>query len=365
MALFEIKKFDKKECVEEFIKISIEDYGKYSLNGELDKYHIRGMAWKIFLEVLPESETEQWVEILDKLRQEFKLKSKSMNINNSGDNTSNTNNTDNDTKKLINLDLDKTFQEYEIFHQSKVKSNLSDILFIWNKENSYLGYQQGMNVILALLFLALYPCYFQNSKKLSKNEIIQLTSSLDASMDNAGDIYDFFNDEDELYSDLYYCFSKLMKRGMKELLETIKINNKNIESNREYQIFTEKHSDDLNNPALIIKEKMKFLELDLDQHSKKIGLSCFFRRWLKCKFDREFQLKDIFLLWDYIFANPELPNLYELLFIDFNALLIIIIIRKQCIDFYKNKSFMMPLFKYPNFEKIDNNDMYIEIDFTR
>ena len=164
MALIETPKYDKKSCVDEFVRDLIQGNGvdifrKYSLNGELDKYHIRGMAWKIFMEVLPETETlDQWIDTLDKLRNQYKTKTKTilktqkfkgdplsgMAMDTSGSETWNTYYADNDTKKLINLDLNRTFQELAIFHDNKVKSNLADILFIWNKENSDVGYQQGM-----------------------------------------------------------------------------------------------------------------------------------------------------------------------------------------------------------------------------
>ena len=84
MSLIETKKYNKKDCVNEFVRDliqgnGVENFRKYSLNGELDKYHIRGMAWKIFMEVLPETETlEQWVESIDKLRKEYKTKAKSL-----------------------------------------------------------------------------------------------------------------------------------------------------------------------------------------------------------------------------------------------------------------------------------------------
>ena len=84
MSLVETPKYNKKECVDEFVRDliqgnGVENFRKYSLNGELDKYHIRGMAWKIFMEVLPETETlDQWVETLDRLRKEYKTKSKSL-----------------------------------------------------------------------------------------------------------------------------------------------------------------------------------------------------------------------------------------------------------------------------------------------
>ena len=84
MDLIETPKYSKKKCVDEFVHDliqgnGVENFRKYSLNGELDKYHIRGMAWKIFMEVLPETETlEQWVETIDKLRKDYKNKTKSL-----------------------------------------------------------------------------------------------------------------------------------------------------------------------------------------------------------------------------------------------------------------------------------------------
>ena len=397
MALIETPKYDKKSCVDEFVRDLIQGNGvdifrKYSLNGELDKYHIRGMAWKIFMEVLPETETlDQWVDTLDKLRNQYKTKTKTilktqkykgdplsgMAMDTSGSETWNTYYADNDTKKLINLDLNRTFQELAIFHDNKVKSNLADILFIWNKENSDVGYQQGMNDILAVSFLALYPCYFKNSKKLKKNEIIKLSSEQISAIDNAQDIYDFFHDEDELYSDLFFCFTKLMKRGLKELFETLKGNEKSIVSYKKYQLFAnqweEEPTDDLQNPlnircTLIIKEKLKSIDPDLYQHFKKIGLSCtiFLQRWLKCMFDREFELKDIFTLWDAIFATPDSQNGYGLVFLDYIALSMILRIRKELLENDQNECFTT-LFKYPHIENISelvifSNNLQIAVE---
>ena len=382
MSFVETPKYNKKECVDEFVRDLIQGNGvdnfrKYSLTGELDKYHIRGMAWKIFMEVLPETETlDQWIETLDTLRKQYKSKAKvllktqkfkgdplsGMAMDTSGNETWNSYYADNDTKKLINLDLDRTFQELAIFHDNKVKSNLGDILFIWSKENSDVGYQQGMNDILAVSFLALYPCYFKNSKKLKKNDIITLASEQISAINNAQDIYDFFHDEDELYCDLYYCFTKLMKRGLKELFETVKGNEKNIISYKKYQLFMnqweEEPTDDLQNPlnircTLIIKEKLKTIDPDLYQHFKKIGLSCtiFLQRWLKCMFDREFELKDIFTIWDAIFATPDSQNGYGLVFLDYISLSMILRIRKQLLEKDQNECFMT-LFKYPTIENI-------------
>ena len=381
MSLIETQKYNKRKCVDEFVRDliqgnGVENFRKYSLNGELDKYHIRGMAWKIFMEVLPETETlEQWVESIDYLRKEFKKKSKTilktqkfkgdplsgMAMSNSDNSTWKTYYADNDTKKLINLDLDRTFQELAIFHQAKIKSSLADILFMWNKENLDVGYQQGMNDILAVTFLGLYPCYFKNTKKLGKDEILKLSSEQISAIQNAEDIYDFFHDEDELYSDLYYCFSKLMKRGLKELFQTIKGNEKLIDY-KKYELFhnqlEQESTDDMQNPlsircTLIIKEKLKSIDPDLYQHFKKIGLNCgvFLQRWLKCMFDREFELKEIFIIWDAIFATPDAQNGYGLVFLDYIAISMILRIRKKLLDSDQNECFTT-LFKYPTIENI-------------
>ena len=384
MSLIETPKYNKKECVDEFVRdliqgSGVDNFRKYSLNGELDKYHIRGMAWKIFMEVLPETEPlDQWVESLDYLRKEYKKKAKNilkpqkfsgdplggMQAQNNNESW-NTYYQDKDIKKLINLDLDRTFQELSLFHDANVKKNLANILFIWNKENLDVGYQQGMNDLLAVTFLALYPCYFKNKSKKTKDELLTYTSDQLSAINNAEYLYDFFHDEDELQSDLYYCFSKLMKRGVKELFENnITSQEKKEMSFKKYELFSNQWvhdpNDDIQNPlnircTMIIKEKLKAIDLELFQHFQRIGLNCgiFLQRWLKCIFDREFELKDIFTIWDAIFATPDSKSGYGLIFIDYISISMILRIRKQLLESEQNECFMT-LFKYPHIDKISD-----------
>ena len=383
MSLIDTPKFNKKQCVNEFIEHLIQGSGpdnfrRFSLNGELDKYHVRGMAWKIFMEVLPETETlDQWIETLDYLRKEYKTKSKNilkpqkftgdplggMVSQNNNTDSWNTYYADKDIKKLINLDLDRTFQELSLFHDANVKKKLSNILFIWNKENLDVGYQQGMNDLLAVTFLALYPCYFKNNSKKTKDELIKIASEQLSAIDNAEYLYDFFHDEDELQSDLYYCFSKLMNRGIKELFENnITSEEKKQMSFKKYELFSNQFvhdpSDDIQNPlnircTMIIKEKLKAIDLELFQHFQRIGLNCgiFLQRWLKCMFDREFELKDIFTIWDAIFATPDSKSGYGLIFIDYISISMILRIRNQLLQSDQNECFTT-LFKYPNIDNI-------------
>ena len=383
MSTIDTPKYDKKQCVNEFIEHLIQGSGpdnfrRFSLNGELGKYHVRGMAWKIFMDVLPETETlDQWVETLEILRKDYKIKAKQilkpqkfsgdplggMVAQNNNTDSWKTYYADNDIKKLINLDLDRTFQELTLFHNANIKKNLANILFIWNKENIDVGYQQGMNDLLAVTFLALYPCYFKNNSKKTKDELLKIASEQLSAINNAEYLYDFFHDEDELQSDLYYCFSKLMKRGIKELFENnITSEEKKEMSFKKYELFSNQWvhdpSDDIQNPlnircTMIIKEKLKAIDLELFQHFQRIGLNCgiFLQRWLKCMFDREFELKDIFTIWDAIFATPDSKSGYGLIFIDYISISMILRIRKQLLESDQNECFMT-LFKYPHIENI-------------
>ena len=75
-------------------------------------------------------------------------------------------------------------------------------MLLWDNENQDLGYQQGMNDILSIIFLSLYPYYFPNNK--NKNCLIpNLSKNKNEIINNAENIYLFFHDEEEFESDLY------------------------------------------------------------------------------------------------------------------------------------------------------------------
>ena len=154
-----------------------------------------------------------------------------------------------------------------------------------------------------------------------------------------------------------------MKRGIKELFENnITSEEKKEMSFKKYELFSNQWvhdpSDDIQNPlnircTMIIKEKLKAIDIELFQHFQRIGLNCgiFLQRWLKCMFDREFELKDIFTIWDAIFATPDSKSGYGLIFIDYISISMILRIRKQLLESDQNECFMT-LFKYPHIENI-------------
>ena len=398
MDLIEIPKLSKTDCIKSFTNYILKDYSyenlyKLSRIGELGQKNLRSIAWKIFMGVLPARDSlANWVENLSYLRAEYKILSDKMikqqnffkeeedKIKETKENIFTSKNTllrkhsfmykpyrlEKEIKKLINLDLDRTFQELALFHDEKIKNKLSHILFLWNKENSELGYQQGMNDILSIIFLSLYPYYFPNNKnntteqlfKNSKNKNIDNNTIIQ----NAENIYLFFHDEDELESDLFICFNTVMKKGIKSFYEY------DFESDEEQFDYTKKlilfkneynlEKEELNSPlnircTMIIKEKLKILDKELYDHFNKIGLDCtiFLQRWLKCVFNREFELKEVLIIWDGVFSTPDIKKGYNLIKIDLIALSMILRIRNFLLLCDQNQCFMI-LLQYPRVDSI-------------
>ena len=395
MNLIEIPKKNIEDCINSFTNFILKDYSidnlyKLSMVGELGEKNIRGMAWKIFMEVLPANDSiEKWIEKLQYLREEYKILSDKMtkkqnffkkeeeikkekeneniiNLNNikirKNSLLTNPYHEEKETKKLINLDLNRTFQELELFHNEEIKNKLSRILFIWNNENPNLGYQQGMNDIVSIIFLCLYPYYFPNEKKLSIESIMKDKDKINK-IKNSEILYLFFHDEEELESDLYICFNSIMKKGVISLYDfDFESKDKQIDYIKKILLFKNEYNfekeEELNSPLnlrcnMLIKEKLKKLDYELYNHFNKIGLDCtiFLQRWLKCIFNREFELKDVLIIWDAVIASPEIQKGYNLSKIDLIALSMILRIRNILILCDQNQCFMM-LLQYPRIESI-------------
>ena len=58
--------------------------------------------------------------------------------------------------EIVQQDVDRTMQELDFFTSKEIKSKLSQILYIWSKDNGDLSYRQGMNEILAILIYAFH-----------------------------------------------------------------------------------------------------------------------------------------------------------------------------------------------------------------
>ena len=352
----------------------VEDLKKYAIEGKLSKELLRPMAWKILLGVLPNTTSlREWVEIISNQREEYKKKFKKFcKIKKFiGDPLGGTKKKkkmeepveDTDLKNLINKDLDRTHQEMDLFLQNKIKNILANVLYIWSKENSQVSYRQGMNELLAIIFIVFYPFYFTCTRKPknTKENIIDFLKDINLYKD---DIYIFFHDEDEIQSDLFYAFEALMKKGMTNLFDP-HILHKDEPGYKLYEIFPQMWKDDSNenNPtyvfrraSLLIKEKLKSLDNDLYAHFKKIDLNCevFLQRYLRCIFCREFNLEDVYIIWDLVFYDNYMNRKnqkYDFIYMEYICIAMIFKIRDRLKDADQNECFSM-LFKYPEIKDI-------------
>ena len=352
----------------------IENLKKSALEGELDKDSLRPIAWKLFLEVLPNtSSIREWVEVISTQREEFKKKIKKFCKikkfkgdplgGGSKKKKNETSSEDIELKELINKDLDRTHQDMDLFLQNKIKNILANVLYIWSKENQDVSYRQGMNELLAVLFLSFYPYYFVSTckPKSTKNDIIDYLKDINFHKE---EIYIFFHDEEEIQSDLFFIFEALMKKGMKNLFNPLVLTKDNPDY-KLYEIFPGIWKDDSDEEkptyvyrrcSLLIKEKLKSLDNDLYSHFKKIELNCgvFLQRWLRCIFCREFDMEKVLIIWDVLLQN-EYTNSniekYSFFFMESISIAMIFKIRDKLKDADQNDCFST-LFKYPHVNDI-------------
>jgi hypothetical protein len=164
-------------------------------------------------------------------------------------------------KKLINLDISRTYQNKELFQFPKIKEMLSSILFVWSKENSDTSYRQGMNEILAILLLGIFPFYFKSEEEENSKEIDFET---DSASTLSSQLYFFLYDEKYLTADLFAIFDKLMKRGLKEIYSS-QNDDPNINSDspfteierKQKDLFDVKYNEDMSlKTEVILKEKV-------------------------------------------------------------------------------------------------------------
>ena len=357
-----------------------------SKNNLESKKELRPIAWRIYLETIP-SETKgdnilkDWIDIIYSQREEYKKKIdkycslKKLGTNDpllKNENDENSNLLYNEEEKsvldLIDLDLKRTHQVLELFHTTKTKNILSNVLFVYAKE--YWGdipYGQGMNELLSMIYICLYPYYFENNinnkhEKITKDTLYEYLDDINKYYK---EIYLFFHDENEIQSDLYYLFESLEKRGINDLYQRFDIK-KNDPNYILYEIFPDiikDHSDEdrsnhLNLRAYnIFKEKLKLIDKKLFNHLKRINVKCnyFMHRWLKCIFSREFDLNEVLSLWDKIFFYEFTSGKkykYSLIYIDFICVAMLVNIRYELLRKTDDSDCYTIIFHYPKGENI-------------
>ena len=367
-------------------KSFIENIITLSKSGDLPK-NLRPTGWKIFFGIFPNnSNLIEWIEIISTLRIKYNKKKKKYlsikkykgdplagnnnNQNKKSERDFNTLYEENELRRIINLDIIRTYQNINLFSQENIKKILLNILFIWCKENNDVSYRQGMNDLLAILIICLYPYYFtlEQNEKQTKEEIINYINIKDPKerYKYSKQIYNYFHDESEIECDLFFTFDSLMQKGMKNLFDP-KIIQKNDPEYKLYEIFSNMYKDEMEEEKvnfisrrcfLLINEKLKKIDEALFHYLNKIDINCgaFLQKWLRCIFCREFELNQVLILWDAILVQDfinEKNQKYSLAFMDSLSLAMIIRLRKYIFKSDQIDCFSL-LFKYPKIDNIKN-----------
>lgn len=63
---------------------------------------------------------------------------------------------DEELRDDIRKDVDRTFPDLQFFQSSKTRQIISDILFVYGKQNAHVGYRQGFHEIVGVLVFSIY-----------------------------------------------------------------------------------------------------------------------------------------------------------------------------------------------------------------
>ena len=336
MSSYKIQTKEKK-CLTRFNVIYEDPYKiflKY-LKGELNLHEVgqkckncqiypefRSILYRIFLGILPYNNPGIWKENMEKKRKEYYDKLNNL-LSKSEDIIPFINchalkgtkeyeslfksipEEDRDLLSLIKLDVDRTFQDLDLFHDDKVKEILCKILYVFSKDNPDPSYCQGMNEILGTLFYSFLSSFrFNKFTKEEQNE------NNNGKITNEEMLYSYLVDNNYIEADLFIIYSELMSRDMTLLYTYNDDKFRKKENNIKYDLKNLKEEDlELSSESDLIKRIKKIFYISLPKLDKEyfdylfgsIEPNLFLLRWILCILDREISLKHVLWIWDCVF----------------------------------------------------------------
>ena len=153
--------------------ISLSDIGQNCKKGTIN-VEFRPTLYKIFLNILPYDKPGSWKKIVQEQRELYYTKLNNLLSQNEHilefikchsikgtkayeDIFKLLPQDQKELLSLIKLDIDRTFQDLDLFHNNRVKEMLVKILYVNSIDNPNPSYCQGMNEILGTLFFAFLP----------------------------------------------------------------------------------------------------------------------------------------------------------------------------------------------------------------
>ena len=325
----------------------------FSLDGKTGLELMRSFSWKIYLNTLSSNQNttlKTWLEETLNQRNEFKKMVKEMNVKKyRGDPLGGFENGQwgdffdkADVKHLIKIDVDRTFQDRDLFCENSIKEIENNILYLFSKINQPTSYKQGMNDILAMLIYSLYPYYRKSKITEYNNELFDKWVA--NPIINIEDIFNFFHDEKYFQSDLFFLLVNLMNFGVNKFYEDVD-ETKNPGESKNYLV---------KRCEYISEKKLKLQNSRLYYHFVNIGIEpgVILQRWIKCLFTREFHPQDCSIVWDAIFANEIMEPSGDLSYVDYFSIAMLDFISDELLRKDQSECFKR-LFQYPPLESMN------------
>ena len=266
---------------------------------------------------------------------------------------------------LIKLDVDRTFQDLDLFKNPAIKEMLCKVLYVFSKENTDPSYCQGMNEICGTLLYILLPgmtCTESDNEEFNNFPIVGDISENKIDINDIDSLYYFLTNDIYFEADLYIIFNEIMNRDLKDLYtyNDERYRNKKYEYDRNNLTLEDIKKTDESELVKRIKRlffiKLKEIDLPLfEELVDKIDPEIFLLRWILCLLNREISLKNIVWLWDCIFfyemveftINKEEKDMPRLNFLDSLCVSMILNIKEDILNCEKG-SVMMLFLQYPN-----------------
>ena len=316
---------DEREQAKDYVDNALEKFKSYYHNfnetfkkefkkcqkGNLDDNN-RDFLWLFCLDILPYDKPSSWKHVINELRSDYNELKKGIITNEisnfimlndeKGGNKYNEfkekiNKEDFELLDLIKIDIERTYQDIELFKRENIKQIMAYVLFIYSKKFPLLGYKQGMNDICAIFLYVLYKQCKLNTN-FTENEYCFL-------------FYVFHSNNEFLENDLYLMYSSFMNKGIGEFYLYSKYKKSELSAiPLEKKILLSKEEIDNIDDAQIKKRiyhifyrhLQKFDVQFYNEMINKVEPELFLFKWYLCFLTREFPINKVIHLWDLIFA---------------------------------------------------------------
>ncbi|CAH1241409.1 TBC1D5 [Branchiostoma lanceolatum] len=297
-----------------------------ALRGELRSCRFRSVCWRLFLEVIPESQSDwtykvkQWRSMYNDIRDMHivnprqKAKELDLAISNplSQEEESPWNQffKDEELREMISQDVRRTFPEIEFFQKKDLREMMINILFCYARENIRLGYRQGMHELLAPVIFVLH-CDHQAFLHASE-------------ISTTPDIARLVLDPAYLENDAYAMFCQIMET-VEPWYSHLCVETPPASQNHDIamQVPFSNPEDSAPSPAIVTKLTrvqdiiLKKHDHTLHAHLRRLQIppQVYGIRWIRLLFGREFPLQDLLFLWDAIFSDGISFGLVDYIFV--------------------------------------------------